>query len=66
MDDDFISRFFGRRVETSLFPDFNEASELQQMFNQMDDMMKMFNFGSFKMIESDKTKQAFSYYYLIA
>ncbi len=53
MDDDFISRFFGRRVETSLFPEFNEASELQQMFNQMDDMMKMFNFGSFKMIESD-------------
>ncbi len=66
MDDDFVSRFFGMRVETSLFPDFNEASELQQMFNQMDDMMKMFNFGSFKMIESDKTKQAFSYYYLIA
>ncbi len=55
MDDDFISRFFGRRVETGLLPNLNQNSnnEFLEMFKQMNDMMRMFNFGSFKMIEGD-------------
>ena len=57
MDDDFIAKYFGKygSIDSGFVPnperDFPNH-EFQQMFQDMENMMRIFNPGNFQIIES--------------